>query len=91
VFIVSVPQFHSHAFRNRWHLIAPDFPGYSAMPDRSHFAYTFDGYADFLQRFTKALNLTRYGLYLHDYRSQIGLRLAMIGAGAGRRFDHPQW
>jgi pimeloyl-ACP methyl ester carboxylesterase len=67
------------ALADRWHLIAPDYPGfgYSGTPDRTRFAYTFDGYADFLERFTTAMNLTRYALYLHDYGSQIGLRLAM--------------
>ncbi|MBW4578220.1 MAG: alpha/beta fold hydrolase [Tildeniella nuda ZEHNDER 1965/U140] len=76
----------SFQFRNfipvladRWHLIAPDYPGfgYSDTPDQTHFNYTFEGYADFLERFTVAMNLTRYALYLHDYGSQIGLRLAM--------------
>jgi pimeloyl-ACP methyl ester carboxylesterase len=51
--------------------------GYSDTPDRSHFAYTFDWYADFLEQFTAAMKLTRYALYLHDYGSQIGLRLAI--------------
>ncbi|RKG88629.1 alpha/beta fold hydrolase [Corallococcus terminator] len=65
------------ALADRWRLIAPDYPGfgYSGTPER--FAYTFDGYAGFLERFTAALKLTRYALYLHDYGSQIGLRLAM--------------
>ena len=67
------------ALADRWRLIAPDYPGfgYSATPDPTRFAYTFDGYADLLERFTIAMNLTRYALYLHDYGSQIGLRLAM--------------
>jgi pimeloyl-ACP methyl ester carboxylesterase len=67
------------ALADRWRLIAPDYPGfgYSDTPDVSRFAYTFDGYADLLERFTAALNLTSYALYLHDYGSQIGLRLAM--------------
>jgi pimeloyl-ACP methyl ester carboxylesterase len=63
------------AIRERTH------PGYferhrfRAGPDR--FAYTFDGYADFLKRFATVMNLTRYALYLHDYGSQLGLRLAI--------------
>jgi pimeloyl-ACP methyl ester carboxylesterase len=67
------------ALADRWHLIAPDFPGfgYSATPDSTHFSYTFDGYADFLEQFTNSMNLTRYVIYLHDYGSQIGLRMAM--------------
>jgi pimeloyl-ACP methyl ester carboxylesterase len=67
------------ALADQWHLIAPDFPGfgYSATPDRSRFSYDFEGYAGFLERFTTELNITRYALYLHDYGSQIGLRLAI--------------
>ena len=74
----------SYEFRNymppladRWHLLAPDFPGtgFSDTPD--DFAYTFDGYADFLDRFTKRLKVRRFAIYLHDFGSQIGLRLAI--------------
>jgi pimeloyl-ACP methyl ester carboxylesterase len=71
------------ALADRWRLIAPDFPGfgYSGTPARTRFAYTFDGYTDFLEQFVAAMNLTRYALYLHDYGSQIGLRLAMKAPG----------
>lgn len=67
------------ALADHWHLIAPDYPGfgYSGTPERTQFTYTFDGYAAFLEKFTVAMNLTRYTLYLHDYGSQIGLRFAM--------------
>ncbi|MEU4422448.1 alpha/beta hydrolase, partial [Actinoplanes sp. NPDC024001] len=47
----------------------------SATPD--DFDYTFDGHAAFLERFTDALKLDRYAVYLHDYGSQHGLRLAL--------------
>lgn len=76
----------SYQFRNLmpalsdgWHLLAPDFPGfgYSATPDPAHFAYDFDGYAEFLEQFAQARGLERFALYLHDYGSQIGLRLAL--------------
>lgn len=62
---------------DRWRLLAPDFPGcgYSDTPD--DFAYDFDGYADFLARFAERLGLERFALYLHDFGSQIGLRLAI--------------
>lgn len=79
----------SYEFRNfmppladRWRLLAPDFPGmgYSDTPDE--FSYDFDGYADFLDRFTKRLKVRRFALYLHDFGSQIGLRLAI------KRPDH---
>ncbi len=75
----------SYEFRNlmplladRWRLIAPDFPGsgYSDTPD--DFSYDFDGYADFLDRFIDRLEVARFALYLHDFGSQIGLRLAIL-------------
>jgi pimeloyl-ACP methyl ester carboxylesterase len=67
------------ALGDRWRLIAPDLPvfGYSATPDPERFSYTFAGYGAFLGRFVEALQLDRYALYLHDYGSQHGLRLAM--------------
>lgn len=79
----------SYQFRNlmpaltdRWRLVAPDFRASATTtppdtPDRADFAYTFDAHADFLQRFVRALELPRYAIWLHDYGSQFGLRLAM--------------
>jgi pimeloyl-ACP methyl ester carboxylesterase len=76
----------SFAFRNlmpaladRWRLIAPDFPGfgYSDTPHPGKFPYTFDAYADVLDAFTAMLQVERCAIYLHDYGSQIGLRLAI--------------
>lgn len=74
----------SYEFRNlmprladRWRTIAPDFPGcgYSGTPDG--FAYDFDGYAAFLGHLAERLGVERYVLYLHDFGTWIGLRLAM--------------
>jgi pimeloyl-ACP methyl ester carboxylesterase len=67
------------ALGGRWRTIAPDMPGfgYSATPSPDHFGYTFDAYADFLQLFTDALGLERYAVWLHDYGSQFGFRLAL--------------
>ncbi|MFP2960495.1 alpha/beta fold hydrolase [Myxococcus sp. 1LA] len=67
------------ALSDSWRLIAPDAPGfgYSATPDPSRFSYTFDGYARFLEQFVETLGLRRYALYLHDYGSQFGFRLAL--------------
>lgn len=74
----------SYEFRNliprladRWHLIAPDFPGagYSATPE--DFDYSFDGYAAFLETFLQTLAIGRFAIYLHDFGSPIGARLAI--------------
>jgi pimeloyl-ACP methyl ester carboxylesterase len=74
----------SYEFRNlmprladRWRCLAPDYPGagYSATPD--DFDYSFDGYAGFLDNFVKTLGIDRFTLYLHDFGSPIGARLAI--------------
>jgi pimeloyl-ACP methyl ester carboxylesterase len=61
---------------DRWRLLAPDFPGcgYSGTPDG--FRYDFDGYTEFLEHFLAHHRVGRFALYLHDFGSQIGLRLA---------------
>ncbi len=65
------------ALADRWRLIAPDFPGFGYSDTPEAFEYDFDGYAAFLDAFANALGIKRYALYLHDYGSQIGLRLAI--------------
>ena len=76
----------SHMFRDlipllsrHFRVIAPDLPGFgfSDAPDRAHFAYTFDRLADVIERFTDALGLGRYALYIFDYGAPVGLRLAI--------------
>ncbi|OBF40760.1 hydrolase [Mycobacterium sp. ACS1612] len=76
----------SYAYRNlmaalgtRWRCIAPDLPGfgYSATPSGDDFGYIFDAYAEFLQAFVDAMDLRRYVVWLHDYGSQFGFRLAL--------------
>jgi pimeloyl-ACP methyl ester carboxylesterase len=66
------------ALADRWRLVAPDLPGFGyTAAGGDDFAFTFDAYAAFLRRFTEVLGLNRYAIYLHDYGSQFGLRLAM--------------
>jgi pimeloyl-ACP methyl ester carboxylesterase len=64
---------------DRYHVIAPDYPGfgYSAMPDRSTFAYTFANYADIVDKLTRQIGVDRYALYVMDYGGPVGFRLAM--------------
>lgn len=75
----------SHMFRDliprlaeRYRVIAPDYPGfgYSAMPPRESFAYTFDHYAQVVDKLAQRLKLTRYALYVMDYGAPVGFRLA---------------
>ena len=64
---------------DRYHLIAPDYPGFghSDWPDPKHFAYTFDVYAQIIDRFTEQLGLSRYTLYMQDYGGPVGFRMAI--------------
>jgi len=76
----------SHMFRDlvplladRFYVVAPDLPGFgfSDAPDRSRFRYTFDHLAKVIERFTEAVRLTRYGIYVFDYGAPVGFRLAL--------------
>lgn len=76
----------SFMFRNlipelssRYHVIAPDFPGYgfSDMPSRDQYAYTFDNMARTMQDFIDKLALKRFAIYVFDYGAPIGYRLAL--------------
>lgn len=74
----------SYEFRNlmprladRWRLVAPDYPGAGCSSTPEDFDYSFDGYAAFLDGFVKELGIGRFVLYLHDFGSPIGARLAI--------------
>lgn len=69
------------ALGDRWRCLAPDFPGNGYSDTAPGFAHGFDGYAEFLDRFTDRLGARRFALYLHDFGSQIGLRLAIARPG----------
>ena len=75
----------SHMFRNlmsaladRFHLVAPDYPGYgnSSMPSVNEFDYTFDHLAEIMEKFITAIDLKQYSLYVMDYGAPVGYRLA---------------
>jgi pimeloyl-ACP methyl ester carboxylesterase len=64
---------------DRYRLVAPDYPGFghSDWPDQKHFRYTFDHIADVMARFTEALGLSSYFLYMQDYGGPVGFRMAL--------------
>ena len=75
----------SHMFRNlipaladKFRLVAPDYPGFgnSSMPTVDAFDNTFDNLAHVIEKFTEAVALSRYTLYVQDYGAPIGFRLA---------------
>jgi len=64
---------------DRYHVIAPDLPGFgfTEVPALRNYTYSFDALAHTLEAFTDALGLTRYAIYVFDYGAPTGLRLAM--------------
>lgn len=102
----------SQMFRNlipllsdRFRVIAPDFPGfgYSEMPDRKKFSYTFENYATLIDKLTRQIGADRYALYVMDYGAPVGFRLAVRnpervtafvvqnGNAYEEGFGHPFW
>jgi pimeloyl-ACP methyl ester carboxylesterase len=65
---------------DRYHVIAPDLPGFgfTAVPADRAYTYTFDSLARTILAFTEALKLTRYALYVFDYGAPTGFRMAMM-------------
>jgi pimeloyl-ACP methyl ester carboxylesterase len=76
----------SHMFRNlipaladRYHVVAPDLPGFgfSDMPDRKNFRYTFDNLARVIAGFSQTIGLDQLAIYVFDYGAPTGFRLAL--------------
>jgi pimeloyl-ACP methyl ester carboxylesterase len=60
-------------------MVAPDYPGFghSDAPSPKQFSYTFDNIAGVMNRFTEALKLNRYTLYMQDYGGPVGFRMVL--------------
>ena len=64
---------------DKFHLIAPDFPGFgqTESPSRSAFTYSFNHLARIVDKFTEAMGLEHFAMYIFDYGAPIGMRLAI--------------
>jgi len=76
----------SQMFRNliprlsdKYHIVAPDYPGfgYSSAPDHTQFPYTFENYANIVDKLMQKMGLGHYALYVMDYGAPVGFRLAI--------------
>jgi pimeloyl-ACP methyl ester carboxylesterase len=67
------------ALADRYHLVAPDYPGFgfSAFPDKNDFDYSFSNISVYINKFTDAIDLKSFTIYLHDYGAPIGLPLCV--------------
>jgi pimeloyl-ACP methyl ester carboxylesterase len=63
----------------RYHLIAPDFPGFghSDAPPPSVYTYTFDHLAETTDHFLTQLHVEKCAFFLHDYGGPIGFRILL--------------
>jgi pimeloyl-ACP methyl ester carboxylesterase len=74
----------SHMFRKlmpelagKYHVIAPDMPGFGMTQTAPGFVYTFDNLARVVNDFMQAKKLDRYAIYVFDYGAPVGWRLAV--------------
>jgi pimeloyl-ACP methyl ester carboxylesterase len=76
----------SHMYRNlipaladRYHVIAPDLPGFglSEMPSPSEFEYGFAAFSNVVAGLLEQLSIERYALYVMDYGAPTGFRVAL--------------
>lgn len=76
----------SHMFRHlipaladRWRVVAPDYPGFgfSEYAARDDYPYSFAAFASTMAKFTSAIGLGKYAMYVQDYGAPVGLRLAL--------------
>lgn len=63
----------------RYHVIAPDFPGFghSGAPSPAAYSYTFDHLAETTTKLLEKLKIDRYSLYIHDYGAPVGFRVML--------------
>ena len=61
----------------RYHLIAPDFPGFgqTKSPPPSSYMYTFDNLAKTINGLLEQLKINKYTFFLHDYGGPVGFRI----------------
>ena len=63
---------------DEYRVIAPDLPGFgfTEVPAKRNYTYSFDALAGTIASFTEAVGLSRYAIYIFDYGAPTGLRLA---------------
>jgi pimeloyl-ACP methyl ester carboxylesterase len=64
---------------DQFRVIAPDLPGFgfTEVPEKRKYKYSFDALAGTIEAFTDVLGLNRYAIYVFDYGAPTGFRLAI--------------
>lgn len=66
------------ALADRFHVVAPDYPGYgeSDVPPPDQYSYTFDNLSRTIDAFTRTLGIDRFAMYIQDFGAPVGFRIA---------------
>jgi pimeloyl-ACP methyl ester carboxylesterase len=64
---------------NSFRVIAPDYPGVgqSSMPDHKSYGYTFENFADVVDKLAEQLGVSKHSLHVLDYGAPVGYRPAL--------------
>jgi pimeloyl-ACP methyl ester carboxylesterase len=62
---------------DKFHVLAPDFPGYGLTKVPDNFVYTFDNLTVVISAWLKKMGITSYASYMFDYGAPVGFRLAL--------------
>jgi len=62
---------------DKFHVIAPDYPGFgnSDTPDPAQYTYTFDKLSEVVEAFLAVKGFDHYGLFVQDYGGPVGFRI----------------
>ncbi len=65
------------ALADRFHVIAPDYPGFgnSDSPDPAAYSYSFDNLSNVIENFLQIKGFDHYGLFVQDYGGPVGFRI----------------
>jgi pimeloyl-ACP methyl ester carboxylesterase len=67
---------------HKYHIIAPDLPGFGLTKAPEDFVYTFDNLANVILALLASLQISSYAIYVFDYGAPIGWRLAQHNPSA---------
>ncbi|AQZ15185.1 hypothetical protein BZL39_H05640 [Zygosaccharomyces parabailii] len=74
----------SNMFRNlipllaaKYYVVAPDLPGFGFTEVPDTYQFSFEKLTDTIEAFLRILDISNYALYIFDYGSPVGFRLAL--------------
>ena len=62
---------------DKYHVVAPDLPGFGFTTCSEGFEYTFDGLGDVVALWIESIGLQSFAMFVFDYGAPVGWRLAL--------------